>query len=349
MTVYLIRRVFQAVIVLLLSSGLIYTLFAIAPGGPLEGLLQSPDPRTRPSAADMQRLREQLGIDQPWYMWYPTWLAGDDWVKEDGQRKGIVRGDWGESWKIQKNTPVLDLIKQRLPDTMWLTISSTLISLLIGIPLGVFSAVRQYSFFDYVFTTLSFMGISIPSFWFGLLLISASLWFKSKGWFNLPAGDIMALRDYTIPGLGNIEARSLLDRILHLVMPVTVLSMLSLAGWSRFMRASMLEVLGQDYVRTARAKGVRERLVVYKHAFRNALIPLVTIVVFAIPGVFSGAIITESVFNYKGLGFLFRDALGQSDYPVAQAFLLISSALLVLATLIGDILYTFVDPRIRLD
>ena len=354
MTVYLIRRFFQIIVVLLLSSAVIYTLFALAPN-PLDELRQSTDAKVRASNADIERLEKQLGLDKPWYLQYPVWLAGDTWLDKIGQgqyvgtRKGVLRGDWGTSWRYQKNKPVLGLITDRLPATLWLMVTSTLLSLLIGIPLGIFSAVRQYSFFDYFFTAFSFIGLAIPAFWFGLLIISASLIAKSKGWFYFPAGDILAIRDYKVPGLGTIEAGSFLDRLMHLVMPVTVLSLLNLAGWSRFMRASMLEVLSQDYVRTARAKGVRERLVVYKHALRNALIPLITLVVFAIPGVFGGALLTESVFNYKGLGFLFISALGLNDYPLAMAFLLISSVLLVLATLLADILYTFVDPRIRLD
>jgi peptide/nickel transport system permease protein len=356
MTVFLVRRFFQILIVLLLSSALIYTLFAITPGGPLDQLLQTSDPKTRPSQADINRQAKLLGLDKPWYLWYPVWLAGDTWLDDvgfdpslAGEREGVLRGDWGQSWKVQRNVDVLDIIGDRLPPTLRLMITSTLLSLLIGIPLGIFSAVRQYSFFDYLFTSFTFVGISIPSFWFGLLIISISLYFKGKGWFYFPTGDIYAIKAYDIPLVGKITPKSTLDYLMHLVMPVMVLSLLNLAGWSRFMRASMLEVLRQDYVRTARAKGVRERIVVYKHAFRNALIPLITIVVFAIPGVFSGAIFTEFVFNYKGLGNLFVTALGQQDYPLAQAFLLIASFLTVLATLIADILYTFVDPRIRLD
>lgn len=355
MTVYLIRRFFQIIVVLLLSSAVIYTLFSITPGGPLDELLQATDARSRPSAGDLERQKKLLGLDKPWYLWYPVWLAGDTWLDKvgmpqyEGERKGILRGEWGTSWKVQRNQPVLSLIRDRLPATMWLMVTSTLLSLLIGIPLGIFSAVRQYSVFDYIFTTFSFIGISIPAFWFGLLIISVSLVFREHNWFHFPPGDVLAIRDYEVPGIGIVEAKSFLDRVMHLVMPVMVLSLLNLAGWSRFMRASMLEVLSQDYVRTARAKGVRERMVVYKHAFRNALIPLITIVVFAIPNVFSGAILTETVFNYKGLGFLFITALGQSDWPLAMAFLLITSVLLVLATLLADILYTVVDPRIRLN
>ncbi|ABX06136.1 MAG TPA: ABC transporter permease [Herpetosiphon sp.] len=355
MTVYLIRRLFQAILVLILSSAVIYSLFALAPGGPLEELTQVTDPKNRPSPEDIQRQIKLLGADKPWFLWYPTWLAGDTWMDKigfeeyQGERKGILRWDWGTSWKFQRNKPVLEIIGDKLPDTLWLMISSTIISLVLGIPLGVFSAVRQYSFFDYVLTTFSFIGLSLPAFWFGLLIIAVSLWFKRNGWFYFPAGDILALRNYEVPILGTVVAGSLLDRVMHLVMPVTVLSMLNLANWSRFMRASMLEVLSQDYVRTARAKGVKERVVIYKHAFRNALIPLITIIVFAIPGVFGGALFTETVFNYKALGFTFISALNLKDYPLAMAFLLISSILLVFATLLADVLYTIVDPRIRLD
>jgi peptide/nickel transport system permease protein len=237
---------------------------------------------------------------------------------------------------------------QRLPDTMWLMITSTLISIALAIPIGIFSAVRQYSRLDYFFTSFSFLGISLPAFWFGLMLIAGTLALKRNGLFSFPTGDVVALRPYTLPGLGRITQGSGLDRALHLVLPVTVLSLLNIAGYSRFMRASMLEVLKQDYVRTARAKGLRERVVVVKHALRNALIPLITIIVYTIPNIFGGALITETIFNYKGIGWLFIQALGQRDWAIVTAFLLINSFLIVLANLLADILYTVVDPRIRM-
>jgi peptide/nickel transport system permease protein len=169
----------------------------------------------------------------------------------------------------------------------------------------------------------------------------------TKGWFYLPPGSASAVRDYVIPGLGNITSESTLDKFLHMVLPVAVLTLVSISTWSRYVRASMLEVMRQDYVRTARAKGLMERVVIVKHALRNALIPFITIVVFALPGLFGGAIITESVFNWPGMGRLYFTALGQYDYPVAMSILFITAILTVVATLLRDILYTIADPRIR--
>jgi len=354
MTTFLIRRFFQMLVVLIISTAVIYLLLNLVPGGPLDDLLQVTDPRKRPSPADIQRAKEALGLDKPWYLQYVTWLTGDTWFgaigldEYAGERRGILRGDWGESWKIERNKDVLQVMGQRLPDTMWLMITSTLISIALAIPIGIYSSVRQYSKIDYLFTSFSFLGISLPAFWFGLMLIAGTLALKRNDLFSLPTGDTLALRDYTVPGLGRVDAGSFLDRVLHLVLPVTVLSLLNIASYSRFMRASMLEVLKQDYVRTARAKGLRERIVVMKHALRNALIPLITIIVYTIPNIFSGALITERIFNYKGIGWLFIEALGQRDWPIVSAFLLINAFLIILANLIADILYTVADPRIRL-
>jgi peptide/nickel transport system permease protein len=192
----------------------------------------------------------------------------------------------------------------------------------------------------------------MPAFWFGLMLIIIfGLQFQKWGLPYFPTGNVTDLR--ILPGsisdLLGIKAGSLADYAIHLVLPTMMLSLLSLAGWSRFMRSSMLEVLRQDYVRTARAKGLRESAVILRHAARNALIPLITIVVFEIPGIFGGAIITETIFNYPGMGRLFITALGADDWPIVMAYLFISAILVVVATLVGDILYTIVDPRIRFD
>ena len=263
--------------------------------------------------------------------------------------KGILRGDFGLSWRLLRDRPVSDLIISRLPKTLQLIGLETLLSLFIGIPLGVYSAVRQYSRFDYIFTSLAFMGSAMPSFFFGIVLILLfSIIPKGAGWPYVPAGLSESVRGYTIPLIGAVEAGSAKDRILHLILPVAVLTFINIAGWSRFVRASMLEVMKQDYVRTARAKGLSERAVILKHAFRNALIPFITIVVFTIPGLFSGAIITESIFAWPGLGRLYLLALGDYDYPVAMAIFFILAVLTVIATLLRDVLYTVVDPRIRL-
>jgi peptide/nickel transport system permease protein len=263
--------------------------------------------------------------------------------------QGLLRGDFGLSWRLLRDRPVSDLLLSRLPKTIQLIGLSTLLSLLIGIPLGVYSAVRQYSKFDYIFTSLAFMGSAMPSFFFGLVMILLfSIIPKDAGWPYVPAGLSESVRGYTIPVIGAVVAGSVKDRILHLVLPVAVLTIIQIAGWSRFVRASMLEVMKQDYVRTARAKGLSERAVILKHAFRNALIPFITIVVFTLPGLFSGAIITESIFAWPGMGRLYLLALGDNDYPVAMAIFFILAVLTVIATLLRDVLYTVVDPRIRL-
>jgi peptide/nickel transport system permease protein len=189
----------------------------------------------------------------------------------------------------------------------------------------------------------------MPTFFFGILLIMFfSVLPKRAGLPYLPPGSSEAVRDYVIPWLGNIAPGTFQDTFLHLVMPVIVLTIASVSQWSRYVRTSMLEVMRQDYVRTARAKGLREKAVILKHALRNALIPFVTIVVFSLPGLFSGAIITETIFSWPGMGRLYFLALGSSDYPVAMAILFITAVLTVLATLLRDILYTLVDPRIRM-
>ncbi|MCB8989704.1 MAG: ABC transporter permease [Ardenticatenaceae bacterium] len=278
----------------------------------------------------------------------------DNWngVGNSPCRRGIVRWDWGTSWSLARGQAVTSVIGARVKNTVILMASVTVISLLIAIPIGIISAVKQYSKLDYVVTTFSFFGTAMPVFWFGLLMIILfGLKFGDWGLPTFPTGDVFTSRvmSGSIQDVLGVQPRSLADRIVHLFLPVTVLTMLYLAGWSRFMRSSMLEVLRQDYVRTARAKGLRERVVILKHAARNALIPLITIVVFQIPGIFSGAILTETIFNYPGMGRLFIDALNRDDWPIVMAILFISAILVVIATLVGDILYTVVDPRIRFE
>ena len=278
--------------------------------------------------------------------------AGADPTKLAPCRGGVLRWDWGQSWSLARGQTVSSVIGSRVSNTLILMTSVTVISLLIALPIGIISAVRQYSRLDYAVTTFSFFGISMPVFWFGLLtIILFGVYFQQWGLPFFPTGDVFTTRviDGSIQDLLGIQPYSVADRIIHLVLPVSVLTLLYLAGWSRFMRSSMLEVLRQDYVRTARSKGLRERLVILKHAARNALIPLITIVVFQIPGIFSGAIITETIFNYPGMGRLFIDALNRDDWNIVMALLFITAILVVFATLIGDILYTIVDPRIRFD
>jgi len=268
--------------------------------------------------------------------------------------RGILRGDFGNSTVIRSGRPVWDEMMTRLPATLELMITSILLSFLIGIPIGIYSAIKQYSKFDYTFTTISFVGSAMPTFFFGLMLILIftvlpNMLQDQFPWLpKLPPGTRVAVRPYVVASwLPKVMPGTPLDRFLHLLMPVGVLTFFYMATWSRFVRSSMLEVMRQDYVRTARAKGLVERTVIIKHALRNALIPFVTIAVLTIPGFFAGAIITETVFAWPGMGRLYFEALNRSDWNIALAFIFISAVLTVLATLLGDILYTVVDPRIK--
>lgn len=268
-----------------------------------------------------------------------------------GSTQGIFRLDFGFSWKLAPSQPVSDLLLSRLPNTLILMSTAIVLSLLVGIPIGIYSAVHQYSKTDYVVTTFAFFGSAMPIFWFGLMLILVfSYQFKQWGLPYMPTGGVSLVRqapEGSLLAILNTTPGSLLDRIMHILMPAAMLSLLYMAGWSRYSRSSMLEVLRQDYVRTARAKGLIERVVIVKHALRNALIPVVTILVFDIAGIFSGAILTETIFSYPGMGRLYFDALGKSDWPVVMAYLFIVAFLVVIATLVRDIVYTFIDPRIR--
>ncbi len=277
---------------------------------------------------------------------------GSDPDRNQPCNRGVIRWDWGESWSLARGQTVTSIIGSRVQNTIILMASVTVISLVVAIPIGIISAVKQYSRLDYAVTTFSFFGIAMPVFWFGLLMIILfTIKFQEWGLPYFPSGDVFTTRVTagSIQDVLNITPRTLGDRIIHLVLPVTVLTLLYLAGWGRFMRSSMLEVLRQDYVRTARAKGLSERAVIGRHAARNALIPLITIVVFQIPGIFSGAILTETIFNYPGMGRLFIDSLQRDDWPIVMALLFITAILVVVATLVGDLLYTVVDPRIRFD
>lgn len=345
MTTYMIRRALQMILVLLLATIFIYGLLNLAnPEGPLAGLKLSTG-KERFSEGDINNMARILGLDKPFALRYVTWLVGDDWLfgpweQYRGEARGLLRGDWGTSWTLARGQPVIMLFESRVWNTVLLMGTSTLLSIIIAVPVGVYSAVKQYSTVDYVVTAFTFFGIAMPIFWFGLLMIILfSYKFRQWGLPYLPPGDVVSLR--------GPDAGSLVDRIKHLIMPTVALSLLQMASWTRYTRSSMLEVLRQDYVRTARAKGLTERIVITKHALRNGLIPLVTIIVFSIAGIFSGAIMTETIFNWKGLGRLYYDGLIRDDWPVTMAYLFIQALLVVLSSLTIEFLYTVVDPRIR--
>jgi peptide/nickel transport system permease protein len=356
MTAYLIRRAMQMLVVLILSSLAIYFLLNLVPGGPLSQLKLIADPKARLGPNEVANWQHMLELDKPVQVRYFAWLLGDDWMGSlnpawQGHSRGIIRGDFGESWKTHRR--VSAMMRERLPNTIVLMALASLLSLAVAVPLGIYSAVRQYSRADYLFTLFSFVGIAIPAFWFGLIMIILfSDKFRDWGLPYLPSGgtvELRAPRPGSLLYLIGAQPGSILDRAVHLIMPAVVLSLLYMAGWGRYVRSSMLEVLRQDYMRTARAKGLAERLVIARHGMRNALIPLVTIVTFEIAAIFGGAILIETVFSYPGMGRLYITALQGQDWPVVQAYLIILAVLVVLATLLSDILYTVVDPRIRFD
>jgi len=323
-TRYIIRRILQAIPLLLLISIAVFALMQMIPGGPLAAYENNPDI----SPTDLVRLQEELGLNVPKWQQYLNWLGA------------VLHGDWGTSLVTRR--PALTEIGERLPNTLYLSVIAFLGALLISIPVGLISAVRQYSWFDHLMTTIAFMGYSIPVFWFGLILIIIfNVTIKNPFTGNplLPGGGM-----YTIG-----EPFSLEDRLAHLILPASVLILHNLSNHVRYMRAGMLDVLHQDYIRTAYAKGLRERAVIVKHGFKNAILPLVTIIGLEIPGLFNGALLTETIFSWPGMGRLFFTSIGNGDYAVLMGTLMLSATLIIAFGLITDIVYAFLDPRIRFD
>jgi len=343
---YVARRLLQAIPMMLLMSIALFALVNLAPGGPLAG--HSRSRHVRPERIEM--LKRQLGLDKPLPVQYLIWLVGNDWMQVDadgdgitesrGERRGILRGDFGFSFQTRE--PVLQVIADRLPNTIYLMSVTLIVVAIIAIPIGVISAIKQYSFFDISVTTLSFMGQAIPEFWLGLILLLIFYgWLKnpSTGEPLLPPGGMQTL------GMGF----SLWDWIKHLILPVTMGMVGWVAWYSRFLRSSMLDVIHQDYIRTARAKGLRERLVMSRHALKNAAIPLVTIFALDLPYIFAGSLYVELIFSWPGMGRLFYQSALQRDYPVLLAILIIAAGITLLCNLLADITYAYLDPRVRYD
>lgn len=312
---YVIRRLIQALPLLLAISAVSFTIIKVSPGGPLAAYEGNPNF----TDADRERLEHAFGLDQPIPLQYLSWLGA------------FLRGDWGYS--LLAHQPVLALIGERLPNTLTLMGTVFVTVLLFAIPIGVLAAVRQYSWFDHIVTGTTFAFLSTPTFWLGLLLIIA--FGLQLRW--LPLGGI------DTPG----RPFEIGDRLRHLILPVATIALVQLGSHVRYLRASMLETIGQDYMRTARAKGLQERIVVMRHALKNAAIPLVTVVALDVPELFVGALVTEQIFGWPGMGRLFWDAATRFDYPVLMGILTVSSALIVLANLLADVVYGYLDPRIR--
>jgi len=395
MLIYTTRRVLFMVPLLLAISMVIFGLVQLQPGDFVDELrLGNP----KMTAADAVRLRREFGLDQPWYVQYGKWLS-----------KAAVL-DFGISRANGYMSATEFVFNQRMGNTLLLSTTAFLLAILIGIPVGIYAAVKQYSALDYITTFLSFVGYSIPVFWLGIMmLILFSVTFKI-----LPSGGIGSEgvtpyvesdARFTFTGtVQSIEARGdggrvitvsvydsdkaaeipkelvlpsniqpaiavgdlvsdgqsagqtvtivswtlwALDRLKYLILPALALSIIQMAGWTRFMRASLLEVINQDFVRTARSKGLGERVVIYKHALRNALIPIVTLLGLSVPGLLNGAVLTETVFNWPGMGTALLDSVVQKDYNVAMVILMVLALATLASNLLTDLLYALVDPRIR--
>jgi len=335
MTTYIVRRAVQAALILAGLSIFFFGVLNAEPGGPCQYILLTPSPnsQTRYNQCVVSR-----GLDKPLPVQYARWVGA------------VAHGDLGTDYT---GTPVMDAIKARLPATILLISIAYIVQQLIALPLGMLGALKRYSIYDHVFTLLSYVGLSLPTFWLGLMLIV----FVADGLGWLPPGGIVSPSS-AIPPFGSSGYWAYLpahlgqasgDFVAHLILPATTLAVIGIGTDSRFMRASMLDVITQDYVRTARAKGLPRRTVVLKHALRNALLPIITNVGLFIPALVSGAIITETIFGWPGMGQYFIVALGNKDNNTLQAILLLSALFVLAGNLVADLLYAWIDPRIRYD
>jgi peptide/nickel transport system permease protein len=308
------RRLVQAVPLLFLISVVVFALIHAAPGGPLEIYLSNPNVRPQ----DIERLRRALGLDRPLWMQYVSWLAA------------FARGDWGYSFSDGR--AVTTRIFERLPATLELVATSMVAALIVAIPAGTIAATRRGRWFDRTTTAAAVAGISLPAFWLGLVL--QMIFALALGW--LPSSGRSTLGD------GGVS-----DRLAHLVLPATLLALVQAAGWSRYLRASLIEVLAQPFIVAARARGVPERQVVWRHALRSAAGPTLTVVLVDAALLVSGAVVTESVFAWPGLGSLFTEALARRDYTVLMALLMLTSTAIVALNVIADVVYALLDPRVN--
>jgi peptide/nickel transport system permease protein len=315
MTRFILQRTAQSIVLLAIVSVIGFALLHLLPGGPLAQFALTPGM----TQADLTRIAHQMGLDRPLPVQYAEWISR------------ILTGDWGRSYRDDQ--PVLSVIASHLGATLELMITSTIVAVLLGTWVGVLGAVRRYSLADQLATVGAMIALSIPTFWFGLVVIY--LFSVELAW--LPAGNI-----------ATVGRASLTDYAVHLILPSLVLALVTVATWSRYMRASMLEVINQDYVRTARAKGLSGRRVLIRHAMRNALLPMITLAGLQLPTLLSGALVTETVFTWPGMGRLFLDSLGYRDYPVVMGLLMFTAVLVLVGNMLADLLYVVADPRVRL-
>jgi peptide/nickel transport system permease protein len=363
---YILRRLLQSVPLLFLISIILYLLLT-ATGDPVSSM----GGRMPPAEEDRERLRIALGLDQPPLVQYFVWLVGNDWMRYDtdgdrvadttfcplpnvicvpldsngdgkpdpiGTRKGVIRGDFGTSLATRR--PAIDMISERLPNTLLLMVTAQVVIVAVSLFVGIMSALKQYSVWDNALTTFSFVMYSVPVFLMAYLL-SYIFAFQFRQW-GLPYLPTNGMYD---PLVGPTPEQVLR----HMILPVTTISLISIAGYSRFIRSAMLEVINADYIRTARSKGIAERRILFVHAFKNASLPFVTLVGLDLPFLLAGAVVTESIFAWPGMGWLYIQQLQRSDFPVMMGILMMIAVAVVIFQILTDIVYSWLDPRIRFD
>ena len=335
MLTFTLRRLLLAIPTLLFISLVIFLLVDLAPGSPMSEIPLTVPPEVR------QKMIEAMGADQPVLVRYLLWLRQFFWVEPatliDGWFGTSLAGGEQRILSWQTRSPVFTMIGQRIPQTLTVVGTAYLLGVLIALPIGIYSAYRQYSWFDQAGTLFAMIGFSVPTFFTGtLLIIIFAVWL---GWFPTKYDTNLTVTDW----------QSFVQQVRQMALPVLTLALANAAAISRYMRSSMLDNMGQDYVRTARAKGMSERTVVLKHVLRNSLIPVVTVIALGIPSIFGGAIITENLFGVNGIGAALILAIHANDLPTVQTLAFIFAVLIVLFNLIADILYGLLDPRIRYD
>jgi peptide/nickel transport system permease protein len=345
---YVIGRLIQAIPLLIFISVLTFLLLKTV-GDPLQYLTEDP----RVSEAERFRLRAVLGLNDPLPIQFLTWLIGDDWYQRDitgdgepdvyGERLGLLRGDFGES--IRTKRPALQTLTEKLPNTLILGISSYVLIVVVSLAVGIFAALRPYTLADNIITTISFILFSMPIYLIALLMIYVfAVQFRlahDAGATWLPYLPVQGMRPTRFAD-GSVG-----ELIRHMILPVFCLSAISIAGYSRFIRASMMEVINTDYIRTAQSKGLSNRRVTFVHALKNASLPLITLIGLDVPFILSGAVVTEQIFSWDGMGLLFIKSLDALDAPVLILFVMMTAVAVVVMQLITDIAYAWLDPRVR--
>jgi len=322
MTIYALRRILQTIPILFIISVLLFFLVRSAPGGPLTSARRNPNI----TKEQIEVIEEKLGLNDPLPIQYGRWM------------RDLLSGNMGESIKFRR--PVNEMVAERIPNTLLLVGTSFLITLIVAIPVGIWSARKPYSIFDYFVTSVTFIGQSIPIYWLGLGLIVI---------FYVTLRNPITGNPFFPVGGMNSQGKSgdPLDTVWHMILPIIALSLSWVAWYSRFLRSSMLDVLHEDYVRTAKAKGTNDRVVYYKHAFRNAILPLITLIALDLPSLFAGALFVETIFSWPGMGRLFWDAAKGRDYPVLLGVVMITAVLIIFCNILADLAYGWLDPRVK--